>query len=263
MQAIILAAGQGSRLRPLTDHCPKCLVQVHGKPMLQHQLEALCDAGIRECVIVVGHRGQQVRDTFGPRFRSLRITYVENKFFEVTNNIYSLWLARHEINDDMLLLEADVIFEPELLSDLIDLRCENAAVVDRFQSPMNGTVILARGDRASEMVLKVDQPRGFDYAPALKTVNIYKFSHRTVKRDLMPALGEYISQGLTGSYYEMAISHSVAEGTMQLKVLRTGRRAWAEVDTLEDLMDAEKMHFWPTSHEDPPTGVGLARSSRV
>ncbi len=87
MQAVILAAGQGIRLRPLTDHCPKCLVEVGGRPILRYQLEALADAGVRECVIVVGHRAAQVRDLFGTRFRDVSITYVENEIFDRTNNI--------------------------------------------------------------------------------------------------------------------------------------------------------------------------------
>ena len=120
MQAVILAAGQGSRLRPLTDHCPKCLVKVQGRSLLQYQLEALRTARISECVIVVGHRADQVRAAFGSRFGDLSITYVENDVFDRTNNIYSLWLARKAITQDVLLLEGDLIFDPELLVDLLD-----------------------------------------------------------------------------------------------------------------------------------------------
>ena len=196
MQAVILAAGQGTRLGPVTDHCPKCLVEVQGKPILQYQLEALCEAGVRECVIVVGYRAAQVRSFFGARFRDVAITYVENEIFDRTNNIYSLWLARREITGDLLLLEGDLIFEPALLIDLLETPYENTAVVDRFQPFMNGTVILAHGNVASAMVLKLDQPPGFDYGAALKTVNIYKFSHRAVSDVLMPALGGYVPRVL-------------------------------------------------------------------
>ena len=262
MQAVILAAGQGIRLRPLTDHCPKCLVEVGGKPILRYQLEALCDAGVRECIIVVGHRAAHVRGSFGTRFRDLSIAYVENEIFDRTNNIYSLWLARREITEDLLLLEGDVIFDPELLVDLLDVPHENVAVVDRFQPFMDGTVILAHGDRASAMVLKRDQSRGFDYGPALKTVNIYKFSYRAVSERLMPALGDYVSQGRTDHYYEMAISRAVADGAIGLHVLRTGPRAWAEIDTVEDLADAEMMGFGLALSLGSRAGARLARPSR-
>ena len=259
MQAVILAAGQGTRLRPLTDHRPKCLVEVQGKPILQYQLEALCDAGLRECVIVIGYRAAQVRNFFGTRFRDLSIRYVENEVFDRTNNIYSLWLARREITEDLLLLEGDLIFEPELLIDLIEAPCENAAVVDRFQPFMSGTVILAHNDTASAMVLGIDQLRGFDYRLALKTVNIYKFCYEAVSDKLMPALGDYVSQGLTDHFYEMAISRAIAEGAIRLHVLRTGPRVWAEIDTKEDLAAAERMRFSPALSLGARAGVRMAR----
>ena len=258
MQAVILAAGQGSRLRPLTDY----RVEVQGKPLLQYQLEALCAVGVRECVIVVGHLAAQIRHRFGSQFRGLSITYVENEIYDRTNNIYSLWLARHEITKDMLLLESDVIFEPELLADLIELPCENAAIVDRFQPPMNGTVILARGDTAGAMVLKRDQSPDFDYRAALKTVNIYKFCHRAASR-LMVAIGGYVSEGLTDNYYEMAIAEAVADGRMRLNVLPTGPHAWAEVDTPEDLADAESMRYWPTARPTVRTAIAINATARA
>ena len=243
MQAVILAAGQGTRLRPLTDHRPKCLVEVQGKPMLQYQLEALSAAGVRECIMVVGHRAQQVRTYFGRSFRGVSITYVENEIYDRTNNIYSLWLARDRVTDDMLLLEGDLIYEPELIIDLLDLPGQDAAVVDTFQPFMNGTVIPARGQTAESMVLKRDQPLGFDYRNALKTVNMYRFSRQTVSK-LMPALGKYVAEGLTDNYYEMVIAEAVTDGSIRLDVLRTGLRDWAEVDTPEDLADAENMRLW-------------------
>jgi choline kinase len=260
MQAVILAAGQGSRLRPLTDHRPKCLVKVQGKPILEYQLEALCAAGVRECVIVVGHLAAQVRNTIGRRYRNLSITYVENEIYDRTNNIYSLWLARTKITDDVLLLEGDLIFEPELLMDVLNAPYENVAVVDRFQSFMNGTVILARGNAAEAMVLKRKQSLGFDYRAALKTVNIYKFSYEAISDDLMPALGAYIAQGATDDYYEMAIADAIADQTMRMHVVRTGLRAWAEIDTVEELADTERMRRWQWSRNvDLDTPTALAR----
>lgn len=257
MQAVILAAGSGSRLRPITELRPKCLVEVQGKPLLQYQLEALSAVGIQKCIIVVGHRAMQVRNHFGKRFRGLEITYVENEIYDRTNNIYSLWLARHAVTEDILLLEGDLIYEPDLLADLLDLPCDNAAVVDNFQSFMNGTVILANGNVADAMVLKRDQPEGFNYRPALKTVNIYKFCHRSA-RALMRSLGEYVAEGLTDHYYEMAIAEAVEDGAMRLNVLRTGRHAWAEVDTPEDLADAESMRVWRTNDPQLRTETGVA-----
>ena len=234
-------------------------MEVQGKPILQYQMEALGEAGVRECVVVVGHRAGQVRSYFGPKFHDLSITYVENQIFERTNNIYSLWLARREITGDLLLLEGDLLFEPALLTDVLNSPHENVAVVDRFQPFMNGTLILAHGDTASAMVLKRDQTRGFDYGPALKTVNIYKFSHAAFSGELIPAIGDYVGQGLTDRYYEVAISRAIATGAMRLHVLHTGERVWAEVDTQEDLADAEAMRFWPALSMEARSASRLAR----
>ena len=241
MQALILAAGRGTRLRPLTDQYPKCLVSVHGKPILHYQLESLSDAGLEECVIVVGYRADQVRRAIGTRFGNLRITYVENEHYGHTNNIYSLWMARREISEELLLLEGDLIFEPELVRDLLEVPHEDVAVVDRFLPSMNGTVIQAKGDVAHAMVLKADQPDGFDHASALKTVNIYKLSRHAVREVLMPAVSDYVARGLVNYFYEIAFSRGIAAGSLQLNVLRTGRRWWTEIDTVEELREAEEL----------------------
>jgi len=213
--------------------------------MLASQLEALYAAGVRDCVIVVGHHAAQVQAMAGMRHRDMKISYVENPIYDRTNNIYSLWLARGAIRDDVLLLEGDLIYDPALLTDLIKAPGENVAVVDRFRAFMNGTVILACGDRAETMVLKRDQGAGFDYRSALKTVNIYKFGYGTMTEELMPALGASIEQGQTDDYYEGAIAQAIADGRMQLNVLRTGRHQWAEIDTLEDLAEAQRLRFSP------------------
>ena len=258
MQAVILAAGQGTRLRPMTETCPKCLIKVQGKAMLEYQLDALSAANVRECVIVVGYLSAQVRHYIGDRYRDIAISYVENEVYDQTNNIYSLWLARRKVFDDVLLLESDLVFDEELLTDLLRAPGENVAVVDYFQPSMNGTVILADDDSARAMVLKRDQAEGFDLSNALKTVNIYKFSLRAFEDVLIPAIEDNVLRGLTDDYYEMVIANAVADGSMGLDVLRTGIRAWAEIDTMEELADAERAGYWAALRADAHLRTGKA-----
>ena len=177
MKAIILAAGMGTRLRPITSSLPKCLVQVNSKPILEHQLDALSLAGVRDIVLVVGHLARLLSAKYGTSYGSMNNQYVENRLYASTNNIYSLWLARQHLDGQMLLLEGDLVFEPELLQRLSQTSEPDVAVVERFQPPMDGTVIQTKGCWASKMVLKAYQGNDFDYGSALKTVNIYKFSH--------------------------------------------------------------------------------------
>ena len=241
MKAVILAAGQGTRLKPLTNRVPKCLVRLHGKPIMQRQLESLDSAGIRECVVVVGYRGDQVEYQFGPKFRGVKLTYVYNERYDQTNNLYSMWLARNLIDDDILLLESDLIFEDGLLSDLLQRTYSDIAVVDWFRPAMDGTVILAREGIAESMALKSQQPEGFDYRFALKTVNIYSLSRETMVRRFLPALDRYVSEGETNIFYEAVFSELVSDGSLKMAVHVTGDRKWTEVDTVEDLREAEAM----------------------
>lgn len=241
MRAIILAAGRGTRLQPLTNNVPKCLVQVHGKSLLQYQLESLAFAGIRECVIVVGYLGDQVKQEIGKKLGEVCITYVTNNVFESTNNIYSLWLAREQLYDDILLIEGDLIFDPMLLTDLHLSEHPDLAVVDKFSSSMNGTIILPQDSFAKSMVLKYQQTDQYQYENTLKTVNIYSFCQQTMEEKLLPAIDAFVARGLTNEFYEAAIAELVANQHLHLGVHLTKTRKWIEIDTYEDLGMAERM----------------------
>ena len=255
MKAVVLVAGQGTRLLPLTEHLPKCLVPLYGKPLLRHTLDSLEWAGVQHCVLVVGYLGQQIQERIGDRSGNLRVSYVENPWFQETNNLYSLWLARQEGEDDILLLEGDLLFESALLADLLQAPSPDVAVVDRFQPPMDGTVILAQDGAATSMVLKTEQGDGFDYRAALKTVNIYKLSRAAMGRRVLPLLDRYVQQGRTGFFYEAVLAELVARGELRLATLLTETRRWAEIDTVEDLRQAERL-FSRSVVDYPSAAVG-------
>ena len=241
MKAVILAAGQGTRLSPLTNRVPKCLVRLHGKPIMQRQLESLDKAGFEQCVVVVGYRGDQVEYQFGPNFRNVEITYVYNERFQETNNLYSLWLARDYLDDDILLLECDLVFEDGLLKDLAQVTYPDVAVVDWFRPTMDGTVILAREGLAESILLKSQQAEQFDYSYALKTVNIYSLSRDTMVRRFLPALDRYVDTGVTDVFYEAILAELVSQGKLNMAVHLTGDRKWTEIDTVDDLREAEAL----------------------
>ena len=246
MKAIILAAGMGTRLRPITMTVPKCLVPVNSKPILEHQFEALLLAGIRDVILVVGHLGKLLSDKYGTNYGGMNINYVENRLYDCTNNIYSLWLARQHLDSQLLLLEGDLVFEPELLQRLTQTPEPDVAVVERFQPPMDGTVIQTEGRWgnslwASRMVLKARQGDDFDYASALKTVNIYKLSQEVLQDHIVPELDSCIAQQRSDQYYEAVFADLIARDAMHMAVLSAAPNRWAEVDTLEDLQAAEKL----------------------
>ena len=127
-KAVILAAGVGDRLRPFTNKLPKCLVQVAGVPILDNTLSHLAALGTEEIAIVVGHHKEVIIDRYGASYLGMSMTYVVSEEYRTTNNIYSLWLARSHLTQDVLLLEADIFFEPAVLERLLSQSSGNLVV---------------------------------------------------------------------------------------------------------------------------------------
>ena len=246
MKGLILSAGMGTRLDPVTRTRPKCMVRVAGKPIMEYQLDSLRLAGVKDCTIVVGYKADSVRGYFGSDYRGVNISYVENTVYAQTNNLYSLWLAKAELNDDVLLIEGDLVFDDRLVRKLVRMDELNVAVVDRFRSHMDGTLILASGGVVDSMVLKADQGPRFDYGPALKTVNIYRLSRESLMEAIVPEMEAFLAKGRTDQYYEAVFSSLIGSGRMNMAVMSTGNSKWAEIDTIGDLRDAHTM-FDPIS----------------
>jgi choline kinase len=115
MQAVILAGGVGSRLEKLTNGKPKCLVDIGGRPLILHQLEALSDHGVGPVLMVVGYNHEAIRQAVGER-----VEYIVNERYRETNSLYSLWLARNWIKNRFLLLNSDLLFDPEILPRVLE-----------------------------------------------------------------------------------------------------------------------------------------------
>jgi choline kinase len=120
MKALILSAGQGSRLLPLTDDRPKCLLPLGPKSLLEWQIEVLASGGIDEFAVVVGFRAAAVEQTLARLTRpGLTIRTIFNPFFAVSDNLGSCWLARHEMDRDFAIVNGDTVFELAVLNRLL------------------------------------------------------------------------------------------------------------------------------------------------
>ena len=242
MQALILAAGFGKRLRPLTDTMPKALVPVRGTPLLLHSLDCLAKIDeIDEVVLVVGHRKQDIMAAVGAEYRGMRIVYVENPRYETTNNVFSLALAQPYIHEDCLMLECDIYYGDTLLQALRNGGGDCSILVSPFDArTMNGSVVFAdEADRAKALVIKRDQGEGFDYAGALKTVNAYRFTQSFLRDVLMPNLETYVQTQGVNSYYELVIGGLIYYGNCDIRVVRLPATEWYEIDDADDLAIAE------------------------
>ena len=239
-RAVILAAGKGDRLYPLTAETPKCLVEVGGEPMLERALRALAAEGVTQAVIVVGHLGEVVRERIGAGFAGLEIEYVEAPDYDTTNNIRSLWDAREYLDEDTLLLEADVVFDRAVVASLLAERGSSAAIAPH-QPALSGTVVDCDADgRITRFALGADQDAGFDPTSAFKTVNLYLLRKELLAEHVLPRLCREIEAGHLGEYYESVFRDCVAEDDItDLVGVDVSSSRWYEVDDLRDLDAAE------------------------
>lgn len=231
--ALLLAAGMGSRLAPLTDSTAKCLVGLSGVSILERLIRTLSSYGFTRLVVVVGHESESIQDYLGDHSGDIQISYITSSRYRTTNNIYSLWLARKVIDEPFLLIESDLVFNETLLEGM--LKADRIAV-SRQLPWMNGTTVTLDGRTGiSAFCLgEMSRPDATHY----KTVNIYSFSKATW-RAICARLDTYIAAKRTGDYYESVFAEMVADGSMTLTPVLFDADSWYEIDTLADLTAAE------------------------
>jgi len=228
--ALMLAAGTGSRLRPHTEKIPKCLVEVGGKPLLAHAMEALEARGFRRFVIITGYRHELIDEFVEQHDTSLDVETVFNDNYDRTNNIYTLWFAGKFVDEPFLLLESDLIFKPDVLAELC--RPDRIALNTYNPELHSGTTATVTdcGHLASLFINDPAPPDVFTY----KTVNIYSFSLETW-RVLHSALGKKLAAGNLNSFYESAIRDLLNDLGIRLKVVDFSDFWWDEIDSENDL----------------------------
>jgi len=240
-RAIILAAGRGSRLQPFTVNLPKCLVEIGGESLLKRALRGLASQGITQAVIVIGYESEVVRERIGNSFSGVDVVYVEAPDYATTNNIRSLWDARRYLDQDILLLEADVAFDPEVIAALLK-ESGSAAAVAPYKRTLSGTVVRrdSRG-QVTSFILGAEQGRKFDTAGTFKTVNIYLLRKELLREELVPRLCRAIEAGRMQDYYEGILRDCVADGdsVIDLTAVDISASRWCEIDDERDLDTAE------------------------
>lgn len=249
MQAIILAAGMGKRLKDLTKNNTKCMVKVNGVTLIDRMLHIIEKQHLSRIVIVVGYKGQQLIDYIATLDIKTPIVYVNNPIYDKTNNIYSLALAKDYLcQDDTLLFESDLIFEESVVKALIDDPRDTLALVDKYKSWMDGTCVkLSRHDHIEAFIpgkkFKFNEIN--DY---YKTVNIYKFSKHFSKTHYVPFLDAYQTALGENEYYEQVLRVITMLDEPVIKAKRLDGQLWYEIDDIQDLDIATSM-FTPDDDE--------------
>lgn len=249
MQAIILAAGMGRRLKELTHDNTKCMVKVNGVTLIDRMLHQIENQHLSRIVIVVGYEGQKLIDYIGTLNIQTPIVYVNNPIFNKTNNIYSLALAKDWlVRDDTILFESDIIFEDSVLDTLVSDPRDTLALVDKYEPWMDGTCVkLSAEDDIIDFVpgKKFDFNNTTDY---FKTVNLYKFSRHFSETHYVPFLEAYQRALGENEYYEQVLRVIAMLDEPVIKAKRLSGQRWYEIDDEQDLDIAESL-FAPNDDE--------------
>lgn len=235
MKTLILAAGYGKRLQPVTNEIPKSMVEVNGTPLLVNALNNLTALGIRDIGIVVGHMADYIKNHIGETFNGASIRYFENPRYLETNNIVSLYRAADFCDDDMLMLECDIYYHKEMLERLINGKGECSILVSRFNpKTMDGSVVRVEEDRAMELILGKWQGEKFDYTSTRKTVNMYRFTKRFATK-YIPLVKWYVENIGEQVYYEKILGSLMYLRECDIRIVEVPEEMWCEIDDLNDL----------------------------
>ena len=242
MQAIILAAGMGKRLGNLTKDNTKCMVKVNGIPLIDRVLGQLSHFPLSKVILVIGYKGEKLKEYLGFDYQGLPIQYIENSIYDKTNNIYSLSLAKKELQeDDTLLIESDLIFDDTLFPMILNDPYPNLALVAKYETWMDGTMV--RLDDENNIVNFIPK-KAFKYSDVdcyYKTVNIYKFSKEFSRTHYVPFLEAYTKALGNNEYYEQVLRVITLLDKCELKALPLDGQKWYEIDDVQDLDIAETL----------------------
>ncbi len=235
MQAVILAAGFGSRLGKMSGGLPKCLLEVGGRTLIEHQLDALSDAGVGKVLVVIGHQADKVRELLGDR-----VEYVENRIYAETNSLYSLWLARDWVKGPFVLMNCDLLFHPSILDRLI-ARGGNALVFDSTATKgQEQTKVAVQEGRVVDL--------GKDLPPEMargESLGLLRFNERGAEA-LFKRADSLIKNGAEKSWVIEAIR--AACNDENIKAINIAGEPWVEIDFPNDL-DLARKEVWPAIHK--------------
>ena len=237
MKAVILAAGMASRLRPLTEHTPKCLLKVGERSLLQRSIDALKNNGILDFVIVTGYLHEMIKTFVAEEYgSSINVTFIQNEVLDSTNNIYSLWLARPEAEgEEILLLDSDLLYDPEIIARVLADDAKNVLTLIRHDlGEEEMKVVLDKKNGTITEISKTCNPLD----AAGESLGIEKMGREytsALYKELEPMMNE---EHLENVFYERAFERLLAKGHTY-NVVDVTELFSCELDTVEDFENAK------------------------
>jgi choline kinase len=237
VKAVILAAGIASRLRPLTNNTPKCLLKIGDKTILEQTIENLISNDLTDIIVVTGYLANQIRDYLGERFPGLKIEFIHNDVYASTNNIYSLGLVQEAVGKEpMLMMDSDIVFDPRIIGELIRSGNTNCLALKRHAVQDEEIKVKADGrGRVLEISKEVKPDEALGESIGIELFGngmlegLFRIIDRKVKRE-----------GNVNQFYEAAFQELINEG-QDLFVVDTTRYFCMEIDTPDDLRIAGEL----------------------
>ena len=231
MKAIICTAGEGKRLRPLTKDRPKSLIKVGDKTILEYMLDNISECGIKEVILIVGYNADVVRDKIGEKYKNCKIKYYVNIDYSKTDNMFSLWMARSEIEDGIIFFNADIIFHINILKELLNSPYPNAiAVDDKIEIVDDSMKVKIEEGKVKAISKKVTGANGW-------AMGIYKFSSEGAKNYYKEVAG-LVNSGAPDASFVKPVE--LVSQYSDVYVVSTRGWPWVEIDNFEDFEDAKK-----------------------
>ncbi len=235
MKAIILASGIAKRLQPLTDNIPKCLVKINGITILDLQLSMLKQAGIDRIVITSGPFENALDAFLNPYRKELSITTIKNELYDKTNYIYSIYRAKDELQDDIILLHGDLIFAQQVLDKLIHNEEQSCAIVRQHDRPEKDFKARIQQQRILEIGTTLKGEECHFLAP------MYRFSQSSFALWLDRII-EYVEQNKVHCYAENALNELLNDSIHLVPIYIGQDELCMEIDDIEDLETARELY---------------------
>jgi choline kinase len=232
-KVVILAAGMGTRLRPLTNETPKSLLKIGSRMILEHQIENLRECGIREITMVIGHEADKTKKLC--KENAWNLNFIYNNLYSTSNNLFSLWLARETFDEGFVCLNSDVVFDVEILKNLLKFEVDICIAVDKkvcIQEDMKVKV-------KDGAILEINKSMRSEEAYG-EFIGIAKFSEKGAAQ-LIRVLKEMPTDVRRNANLGFGIQKLIDNGNKVWGV-NAQRRFCADIDFVEDLMDV-RTHF--------------------
>ncbi len=226
----------GTRMGLASRQRPKCLTPVGQRPLIDHTVARLFDVGVSQAVVVTGHLADDLCGHLTDTWPDMAWQFVHNPRYASTNNLYSLWCARHAVDTDVLLIEADVMVDTTALQSLVP---PNAAMVSPYKPWMDGSMATVTEDMQLTGIVPGTHHTASQHC--LKTVNIYSLNVTSWHDGLVGALEKRVAAGDEHHYHEVALADAIAAGTISMRAAVIDPGHWCEIDNHDDVARASEL----------------------